>query len=80
MKMVDFGESDKMMKMNGTVYKSNIYNRFTGYISLFIHRVWRSSVNKERNITNKPEVYLSLPPTRHDLAQGQKPEGRLKWG
>ncbi len=24
--------------------------------------------------------YLSLPPTRHDLTQGQKPEGRLKWG
>ena len=25
-------------------------------------------------------MYLSLPPTRHDLTQGQKPEGRLKWG
>ena len=25
-------------------------------------------------------VYLSLPPTRYDLTQGQKPEGRLKWG
>ena len=24
--------------------------------------------------------YLSLPPTRHDLTQGQKPEGQLKWG
>ncbi len=24
-------------------------------------------------------VYLSLPPTRHDMKQGQKPEGRLKW-
>ena len=24
--------------------------------------------------------YLSLPSTRHDLTQGQKPEGRLKWG
>ena len=23
--------------------------------------------------------YLSLPPTRQDLTQGQKPEGRLKW-
>ena len=23
--------------------------------------------------------YLSLPPTRHDLTQGQKPEGQLKW-
>ena len=22
---------------------------------------------------------MSLPPTRHDLTQGQKPEGRLKW-
>ena len=27
-----------------------------------------------------PGRYLSLPPTRHDLTQGQKPEGRLKWG
>ena len=25
-------------------------------------------------------VYLSLPPTRHDLTQGQMLEGRLKWG
>ena len=25
-------------------------------------------------------VYLALPPTRHDLTQGQKAEGRLKWG
>ena len=25
-------------------------------------------------------MYLPLPPTRHDLTQGQKPEGRLKWG
>ena len=24
-------------------------------------------------------IYLSLPPTRHDLTQGQKPEGLLKW-
>ena len=24
--------------------------------------------------------YLSLPPTRQNLTQGQKPEGRLKWG
>ena len=25
-------------------------------------------------------LYLTLPPTRHDLTQGQKPEGQLKWG
>ena len=25
-------------------------------------------------------MYLFLPPTRHDLTQGQKPEGQLKWG
>ena len=25
-------------------------------------------------------LYLSLPPTRQDLTQGQKSEGRLKWG
>ena len=26
--MVDFGESDKMIKISGKVYKSNIYNGF----------------------------------------------------
>ena len=26
------------------------------------------------------ELYLSLPPTRQDLTQGQKPEDQLKWG
>ena len=26
------------------------------------------------------EVYLSLPPTRQDLTQGQRLEGRLLWG
>ena len=30
--------------------------------------------------TLRARRYLSLPPTRHDLTQGQKPEGRLKWG
>ena len=32
------------------------------------------------NYFNQDDGYLSLPPTRHDLTQGQKPEGRLKWG
>ena len=31
-------------------------------------------------LRQKRAIYLSLPPTRHDLTQGQKPEGRLKWG
>ena len=26
------------------------------------------------------KIDLSLPPTRQDLIQGQKPEGQLKWG
>ena len=25
------------------------------------------------------DMYLSLPPIRQDLTQGQKPENRLKW-
>ena len=29
---------------------------------------------------NPIRVDLSLPPTRQDLTQGQKPEGQLKWG
>ena len=36
--MVDFGESDKMIKICGKVDKSNSYNRFHGNISFFINR------------------------------------------
>ena len=42
-----------------------------------------TTAGRERPTTGhkraKPEraIYLSLPPTRHDLTQGQKPEGRL---
>ena len=36
--MVDFGESDKIIKMIGKVDKSNTYNEFTGNILFFIHR------------------------------------------
>ena len=28
-------------------------------------------------LNRQPSMYLSLPPTRQDLTQGQKPEGRL---
>ena len=34
--------------------------------------------NWHRGARQELAVYLSLPPTRHDLTQGQKPEGRLK--
>ena len=34
--MVDFGKSDKMIKLNGKVDKSNTYNRFNSNILLFI--------------------------------------------
>ena len=32
-----------------------------------------------KELREEQAKYLSLPPTRHDLTQGQKPEGRLKW-
>ena len=35
--MVDFGESDKLMKISGKVDKSNTYNGFCSNISFFIH-------------------------------------------
>ena len=41
------------------------------WTSLSVHYTW---------FTLSVSVYLSLPPTRQDLTQGQKPEGRLKWG
>ena len=34
--MVDFGESDKMIKISRKVDKSNIYNGFSSNISFFI--------------------------------------------
>ena len=36
--MVDFGESDKMIKISGKVDNSNTYNGFNGNISYFINR------------------------------------------
>ena len=35
--MVDFDESDKMIKISGKVDKSNTYNRFSSNIFFFIH-------------------------------------------
>ena len=34
--MVDFGESDKMIKINGKVDQPNTYNGFSSNISFFI--------------------------------------------
>ena len=39
--IVNFGESDKMVKTSGKVYKSDTYIGFSGKISFFIH--WRTS-------------------------------------
>ena len=50
--MVDFGESDKMIKISGKVDKSKTYNEFSSNILFFIHGR-SSSVNKEQNITSK---------------------------
>ena len=48
----------------------------------YLHRCisWLTASVENQYITRKPVFYLSLPPTRHDLTEGQKPEGRLKWG
>ena len=54
--MLDFGESDKMIKISGKVDKSNTYNGLCGNISL------SSSVNKEQNITAKPSMCLTYLP------------------
>ena len=40
----------------------------------------REGVAATKKIRKRVLRYLSLPPTRHDLTQGQKPEGQLKWG
>ena len=44
--------------------------------------LWPRSGRTALLITVSPNQgkYLSLPSTRHHLTQGQKPEGRLKWG
>ena len=40
--MVDFGESDKMMKISGKMNKSNTYNGFSGNISFFFNKITSS--------------------------------------
>ena len=36
--MVDFGESDLMIKLSGKMDKSDSYNEFSSNILFFIHR------------------------------------------
>ena len=46
-----------------------------------IAAIKKKQINKIKfSISSSSTKYLSLPPTRHDLTQGQKPEGQLKWG
>ena len=58
--MVDFRESEKMIKISVKANKSNTYKGFTGNISFFIYPVCRRSENKERNITKNPSYMLDL--------------------
>ena len=41
--MVDFGESDKTIKISGKVDKSNTYNGFSSNISFFIQGIKQKS-------------------------------------
>ena len=41
---------------------------------------WQMYLKKNLNECTNKYIYLSLPPTRQDLTQGQKTEGQLKWG
>ena len=43
------------------------------------HSRSRAPHHRTQKSAKKRAKYLSLPPTRQDLTQGQKPEGRLKW-
>ena len=43
--MVDFGKSDKMIKLSGKVTESNTYNGFSSNISFFIQ--WRTSSDEQ---------------------------------
>ena len=58
--MVDFGESNEMIKISGKVDKLNTYNGFSDKISLFVNSLsllwWSSFVNKELNIATEPIV------------------------
>ena len=61
--------SKKQYKQNKIyITTSTFYEIFQNITSVLLLSVKYSS------------VYLSLPPTRQDLTEGQKPEGRLKWG
>ena len=52
--MVDFGKSDKMIKISGKVDKSNTTDLVVIFCSLFNEELL--SLKKEENITTKPIV------------------------
>ena len=59
--MVGFGKSYKMIKIRGKVDKPNTYNGFRSIISVLIQGSWiSSSLNKERNITTFPLIYIYI--------------------
>ena len=67
------------------LFKALYINNF----SLLIYLAYSQEIIIFKSLSKKQIIYadmffgaqyLSLPPTRHDLTQGQKPEGRLKWG
>ena len=54
--MLDFSESDKMIKISGKVDKSNTYNGFTSHVSFFIQG--RTSNSEELLHWIKNEILL----------------------
>ena len=65
-KIVDFGKSDKIIKISRKVDKSNTTGLMAIFHSLLTENlVKRSSVNKEQNKTIKPIVRFSIYPFLH---------------
>ena len=58
--MVDFGKSDKMIKISGKEDKSNTYHVFISNISFFIHTYMYLSTPTKQEVTQCQIIRLSL--------------------
>ena len=78
---------EQTMFYHNFVYEKQIFSAMRLFLFLFSLKGWCLYILWIRQFCPLESMfhfisyamYLSLPPTRHDLTQGQKPEGRLKW-
>ena len=76
----DKKEDESISEYVTLLRKMSEHCNFEKKVNEHIHDRLVVGVKDEKIKMQYVAFYLSLPPTRHDLTQGQKPEGWLKWG